>query len=156
MHNPPSVDGGFQVPLLLNEPLSLVLPSDHALATRGLRIKPGALNGVPFILLEERVSPRLRERLMKACGDHGFQPKVAFEASDIPTMLGLVSSGLGCSFAQASLAHSAPTGVIFRDLPRFPLQVRTYLVARSSPSNAPIAILFFAVAKALRRIKTSK
>ena len=153
IHNPPSVDRGFRVQLLQNEPLSLVLPSEHTLATRSLRIRPGALDGAPFILLEERVSPRFRERLMKACGDHGFQPKVAFEASDIPTMLGLVSSGLGFSFAQASLANSAPTGVIFRNLPRFPLAVKTYLVARNAPAVSAIASLFFAVAKEMRRIK---
>ena len=145
MHNPPSAADGFQVQLLQNEPLSLVLPSDHTLATRTIRITPNALDGAPFILLGERFSPRFRERLMKACRDYGFQPKVAFEASDIPTMLGLVSGGLGFSFAQASLANSAPAGVIFRNLPRFPLEVKTYLVARSSPSISLIANLFFAI-----------
>ena len=86
---------------------------------------------------------------------HGFQPKVAFEASDIPTMLGLVSSGLGFSFAQAGLANSAPTGVVFRNLPRFPLAVKTHLVARDAPAVSPIASLFFTIGKEIRRFKAS-
>ena len=147
MHNPPPVDDGFQVQLLQNEPLSLVLPFDHALAEQGLRIEPKALDGAPFILLGERFSPRFREWLMTACRNYGFQPKVAFEASDIPTMLGLVSGGLGFSFAQASLANAAPAGVTFRNLSKFPLEVKTYLVARSSPSISHIASLFFSIAE---------
>ncbi len=156
MHNPPAVDDGFQVQILQNEPLSLVLPSDHALAEQGIRIGPKALDGAPFILLGERLSPRFRERLMTACSNYGFKPKVGFEASDIPTMLGLVSGGLGFSFAQASLANSAPAGVTFRNLSGFPLDVKTYLVARSSPSISLIASAFFSIAEEMRRIETPR
>ena len=103
--------------------------------------------------IAELMQGRLDIGFIRNPPSHGFQPKVAFEASDIPTMLGLVSSGLGFSFAQASLANSAPTGVIFRNLPRFPLAVKTYLVARNAPAVSAIASLFFAVAKEMRRIK---
>ena len=152
VHTPPT-ESGYIVRHLESEPMSLVIPADHALANCNKRICPVALDGAHFILLEERASPGFRERLMKACSDYGFQPNPAFNVRDIPTMLGLVSGGLGFSFAQASLARSAPAGVTFRLLPKFPLQVRTFLVAREAPAISPIVELMFSIAKEVQQIR---
>jgi len=83
---------GAQWRRLFAEPLLLAVPPDHPLAGRP-SVWLAAAAEEDFIML-----PRpweLRARCEELCAAAGFEPRVAFEADDLPTLRGLVGAGLG-------------------------------------------------------------
>jgi DNA-binding transcriptional LysR family regulator len=125
-------DGSLESILLLDEPLQLVLPRGHRLADRK-RIGPDDLHGEEFVALGGAASTDHHERLLAACGKAGFVPRIAIEAHQFATVLGLVEAGMGVALVQHS-ARRAGARVIFRDLPWFPLSVRSYVLHRANPT----------------------
>jgi len=78
-----------------------VLPITHALANEKL-IPLHRLANDDFVLLEkESYQYRL---CMSACGQSGFEPKVAFTDERIENLIGLVSQGMGVSLLMKPLA----------------------------------------------------
>ena len=78
--------------ILFSENLVALLPISHYLANAST-LKLSQLREDGFIMF-----PRgyiLREILVEACQQQGFQPTVAFEGEDIDAIRGLVSAGLG-------------------------------------------------------------
>lgn len=78
--------------ILFSENLVALLPVGHHLANAST-LKLSQLREDGFIMF-----PRgyiLREILVEACQQQGFQPTVAFEGEDIDAIRGLVSAGLG-------------------------------------------------------------
>ncbi|NAZ76578.1 LysR family transcriptional regulator [Kineococcus sp. T13] len=77
---------------LLRQPLQLALPVGHPLVGRsGAALAEAA--DLPFVALP--ATSLLRRRLDELCTAAGFQPTVAFECSDLATVLGFVAAGLG-------------------------------------------------------------
>jgi len=67
------------------------------------------------------------ELVLTVCGAAGFVPRVAQEASQLHTLSGLVSAGLGITLLPSSIASAPRAGVTFRplagDAPRLALDV---------------------------------
>lgn len=124
---------------LLVEPFLLVLPRGHSLATRK-RLAPEDLDGRAGVVLSRAVCPASYDRLMAAGARAGFVLDARAEASDHATVLGLVESGAGIALLPAS-ARTAGRGVVFRDLPWFPLKTRLLLVKRGGSVSPPVAAL---------------
>lgn len=83
---------------VLHEPLVLALPRGHELAGRD-EVALAAVAGEPFVL---RSAPsRMREQVLALCRSAGFEPQVAYEADDLPTVRGFVAAGLGVSVVPA-------------------------------------------------------
>jgi LysR family transcriptional activator of glutamate synthase operon len=78
--------------VLFTENLVTLLPAQHRLA-KAKKLKLNELSEDGFVLFPEGYI--LRELLVDACEQHGFQPDVAFEGEDIDAIKGLVSAGLG-------------------------------------------------------------
>jgi LysR family transcriptional regulator, transcription activator of glutamate synthase operon len=77
---------------LYSERLCLAVPRGHRLAKRsGVRLADVA--GEPFIMLS--IQSGLRHLTDELCAAAGIQPQVVFEATEIPTMEGLVAAGFG-------------------------------------------------------------
>ncbi len=78
--------------VLFHEKIVAVLPKDHPLAEEK-ELKLSQLWNDSFILFPQGYI--LRELIVDACRQVGFQPKVSFEGIDIDAIKGLVSAGLG-------------------------------------------------------------
>lgn len=77
---------------LFTDNIVALLPTTHPLANQS-SIKLGQLRDDSFVLWPKGFI--LRDIIVDACGQLGFQPKVSFEGEDIDSIKGLVSAGLG-------------------------------------------------------------
>lgn len=99
------VGAGVEWQKVLVEPLVLAVPLHHRLAER----QSVALSDVaeePFVL--RRAPSTMRTACLDLCSAAGFEPSVAFEADDLPTVRGFVAAGLGVSVVPAQ-GLGAPT-----------------------------------------------
>jgi DNA-binding transcriptional LysR family regulator len=108
-------DTSFQMTILAQEPLVLVLPKDHRLAERTtLSLKD--IEEEEFIMPLHNVSGGLSEQIYFLCSQAKFEPKVSQTALFMVTILGLVAGGTGISILPASVRNLQRQGVIYRSL----------------------------------------
>ena len=90
------------------EPLRLAVPGDHPLASRS-EVALAEVADLPFVTI--RPTSLLRRLSDELCARAGFQPTVAFECHDLPTMRGFVGAGLGVAIVPAvrGVAAHPPT-----------------------------------------------
>jgi LysR family transcriptional activator of glutamate synthase operon len=92
---------------LLDEPLRLAVPADHALARRSeVRLADAAAE--PFVMLGPTSS--LRVLCEDLCRSAGFTPVVGYESEDIATLRGFVAAGLGVALLPGTGLESAGGG----------------------------------------------
>ncbi|MER7396548.1 LysR family transcriptional regulator [Streptomyces sp. NPDC000151] len=84
-----------------HEPLRLVVPAGHRLATRR-RVDIAEAAGEDFVMAAYGYG--LRRLVNDLCGAAGFTPRVAFEGAEVATIRGLVAAGLGVSVLPSSPA----------------------------------------------------
>ncbi|OBA85686.1 LysR family transcriptional regulator [Mycobacteriaceae bacterium 1482268.1] len=72
--------------------LCLAVPRGHRLAARA-RVRLSAVAGEPFIALAEQAG--LRQLTDQLLTEDGVHPDIVFEATEIPTVEGLVAAGFG-------------------------------------------------------------
>jgi LysR family transcriptional regulator, transcription activator of glutamate synthase operon len=110
-----TADPGVHWQFLMSEPLYLAVPGTHRLAERS-DVALGDLAAEPFVMLR-RPSP-LRDQIEELCRRAGFEPRLAFEAEDLPTVRGFVASGLGVAVLPATQDGPAPLAqAVIRLLP---------------------------------------
>jgi len=80
--------------ILFLENIYALLPSNHSLANQS-SILLDQLRDDSFVLYPQGFI--LREIVVVACRQFGFEPKISFEGDDIDTIKGLVAAGLGVS-----------------------------------------------------------
>lgn len=102
--------------LLLEDPMLLVLPVDHPLATRE-RLSPADLQDLDWIGVKSSQGKNHHAEFIAACIRAGFTPQIRLEAAEPYTALGLVAAGLGIAMTQKSLNQAAHPGVVLRELP---------------------------------------
>jgi DNA-binding transcriptional LysR family regulator len=83
---------GFAWHQLYVERLCLAVPRGHRLADRS-RVRLSAAAGEPFVALGRQSG--LRQLTDDLCALEGLDPEIVFEATEIPTMEGLVAAGFG-------------------------------------------------------------
>lgn len=103
---------GFRITEVEHDDLIAVLPSHHPLARRRA-IDLADLAHDPFILFSRTQVPRLRGTTIDACLQAGFTPRVAQEATQAFTMVGLVGSGLGVALVPGVIRRFANEQVRF-------------------------------------------
>ncbi|HVZ19105.1 MAG TPA: LysR substrate-binding domain-containing protein [Terriglobales bacterium] len=79
---------------ILSEPLYIVVPESHRLATRR-QLSLRDIEGDPFLLLKD--GHCFRDTTISACHRAHFKPNIVFESGQFATLLGMVSSGMGVS-----------------------------------------------------------
>lgn len=90
----PVPGGNFVCQELLREPLYLVVPQNHRLASHpSVHLKQAETD--PFLLLKE--GHCFRENTLSACGRARLQPNVVFESGQFTTILAMVAAGTGVS-----------------------------------------------------------
>jgi DNA-binding transcriptional LysR family regulator len=101
---------------VLREPLIAALPATHRLArTRG-RIRTRDLEEDGFILFPRALAPGLYDRVIAVCQRAGFAPRLAQEAIQMQTILGLVAAGLGVALVPVCMAKLGRPDVRYRHL----------------------------------------
>ena len=106
---------------LISEPLRLVVPARHPLASRAA-VELVEVAEQPFVTV--RPTSLLRRQCDELCDRAGFQPDVAIECDDLPTVRGFVAAGLGIAIVPA------PRGAAVGDQPLHHLRITDAGAAR--------------------------
>jgi len=114
---PPVPDAAdkLQFEVLKEDGLLVALPAGHPLTAR-CSIELRELESDPWILCPSHEGPGLYARITNACATAGFKPRIAQEAMQMDTMIGLVSGGLGIALVPRPFAETERSDVVFRDL----------------------------------------
>ena len=130
---------GLAVSLLLEEPLMLALPTEHALAktnrSSDIALSLKRLAHETFIIYGPP-GTGLIEATTAACRAAGFNPRIGQAAPRVTSAIGLVASGLGISLVPASLRYFHVDGMIYRPLKGSPQAkaILNVLSRRGEPS----------------------
>lgn len=127
---------------LFREPLAAVLRADHPLAAGsedGLAI--AALAEEPFVFFPRSYGTGLYDQVIALTRQAGFSPRIAQEASEAMTIIGLVSAGLGVSILPASFRRTRVDGVVYRTLSDPEATTAVWLVRRQN-EGSPLALSF--------------
>ena len=138
----PPHDRDLVIRPVLREPLIVALPATHRLArTRG-RIRTRDLAGDGFILFPRALAPGLFDLAIAVCQRAGFAPRLAQEAIQMQTILGLVAAGLGVALVPACMAKLGRPDVRYKPLDPAGAMVGTAAVWRAdNASPALVALL---------------
>lgn len=100
---------------LVRERLIAALPAGHPLAARKtLRLRD--LREERFLLIPPRWGTGYHSRVLDACKEAGFVPRIAQEPKYMHTIVGLVAAGMGVALVPDSLANLTPKGCVYRVL----------------------------------------
>lgn len=128
---------------LTRAPLIVVLPKKHSLSSRkSLHIRELAQER--FIANTRSSEPVIRDTFISMCHSAGFSPKIAQEASQVQTVLGLVASGLGACLLPDFIKNIKRPGVQYIPLAGSPPTVKLAVVWRSDNSS-PLVKSFVSV-----------
>jgi DNA-binding transcriptional LysR family regulator len=105
----------FQLRILSEEPMIVVLPASHP-AAESAEIDLGQLRAEPFILFPREVGTTLFDTIIGACRAAGFYPVLEQTAPQIDAVVNLVAAELGVSLVPASTRQLQVTGVVYREL----------------------------------------
>jgi DNA-binding transcriptional LysR family regulator len=100
---------------ILREPLVLAMPRGHSLGRRHT-VAIQSLREEPFILLPRDAAPGLHDQIIGMCIRAGFRPNIVQEASQVQTIVSLVSAGLGIAIVPASIRFLHGERVLYRRL----------------------------------------
>ena len=96
--------------VLQREPLFVAVHSEHALAALpSLALR--SLRDQPFILYSSQFGAGLREQILAMCLRAGFTPKVVQDVHEMPTLISLVSAGIGVGLVTASMQRASVPNV---------------------------------------------
>lgn len=136
---------------VITDRLVAVLPAMHPLAGQAER-RPGAdtvdeassgpvdigmLREQPFLLFPRGLGCGLFDHVTTLCNRAGFAPRIAQEAREATTIIGLVASGAGVSVLPEIYARTGIPGVVYRPLSG-PDAGSRLLVARRAGTISPI------------------
>jgi DNA-binding transcriptional LysR family regulator len=96
------------------EPLVVVLPEEHALASRK-RIPLHLLAREPFVAFPRQRGPAFFDQVMELCRAAGFTPRIVQEAPQLD-ILSLVAAGFGVAIMPDSIRHLRRHGLVFRPI----------------------------------------
>lgn len=134
---PPIPDTSLSFQPILREPLVVILPETHPLATQPELTLPMLANE-SFILVSRHLEPGYYDQCISLFQQAGFTPKVVQKASQKQTILGLVSAGMGVSLAPASIRNIHRTGVVYITLNTLNAEVELVAVWRQ---DEPLPVL---------------
>ncbi len=89
---------------VLREPLIVAVAAGHALARRGRSITPARLAQEDLVVFPRPLAPGLFDAIISVYSRSGLAPRIAQEAVQMQTILGLVATGLGVALVPACMA----------------------------------------------------
>jgi DNA-binding transcriptional LysR family regulator len=98
------------------EPLVLALP-DAAPWSKAHRLKAAELLAQPLVIFPRTATPSLYDAVLAFYHRHGATPRIAQEATQMQTIVNLVSAGLGIALVPEAVTQLQRPGVVYRPLP---------------------------------------
>ena len=149
---PPLHDAGdFRIEPFNDQKLVLAVPSSHRLGSQK-RVQLRTLAAEPFIGFPFREGPGFESIVMAACRESGFVPNFVQAASEMQTILALVSSGLGVALVPQAMQSVAMENVTYVQVRRGNSAVKYSLGLAFRPSNPnPSLAAFVSAAQRLRQ-----
>ena len=129
---------GITLYQIASEPMKIVLPVKHFLATRR-RLSLAELADESFVLIPREASPTLHEEIMSACRKAGFEPRLGQQAPQLSSVVSLVSAEFGVSIVPASVSQIRAEGVVYVDISGAKVQTRLALASRENDHSAKTA-----------------
>ncbi len=96
--------------VLEREPLFVALHAEHPWAALA-RLSLHRLREQPFILYSVEFGSGLREHILGMCLRAGFTPRVVQDVHEMPTLISLVSAGIGIGLVTASMQRASVPNV---------------------------------------------
>lgn len=93
-------------------------------------LPPASVVGAPLIIFPRRIAPAFHDLVTGYFAAHGGRARIVQEASQMQTIISLVSAGIGIALVPASLRNLARTGVRYAELGGIAPQLETGLVWR--------------------------
>jgi len=118
---------GLQAWRAWREPLMLALPQDHVLAQRR-QLSLAALAAQPLVIFPRAVAPSLFDAIATRYAAVQSTPQIVQEATQMQTIVNLVSAGMGIAWVPRSLTLLQRPGVVYRPLAGAALWCETSLV----------------------------
>lgn len=146
---PPVAEAELESETIVTEPFVVALPARHPLGALG-RIPAGRLAGEPFVLFPRQPGLVFHDIVMDYCLRAGFRPRVAQEANQTHTVVGLVSAGIGVALVPASTRKIRLAGVVYRPLRGAAPRSRTALAWRRGDAS-PVVKAFLDVARGVAK-----
>jgi DNA-binding transcriptional LysR family regulator len=109
------LDDGIAREHLIEDPMYLVLPRDHPLASRR-RVRLADLAGEAWI--GGQPDCECNRLIFRACATAGFEPRIAFETDDYTAVQGFVAAGVGVSLIAELGLTTVRDDIVVRDLGR--------------------------------------
>lgn len=97
------------------EPLCLVVPRDHAMATPR-RLTGGDIGREPLVLCSRKESPAAYEKVLQTCSKFDFTPNVLFHITSIHSLLDLVGLGMAIAILPEGMKDLKSDGIVFRPI----------------------------------------
>ncbi len=135
---------GLGLHQLISEELVVVLPRQHPLARRR-QVRMAELAGEQFISFRE--GARLRELLVSAAREAGFEPRVTLESNESHRVRRLVARGLGVAILPRSDAEEPGADVVVAALIEPALTRDITLAWRAGRRHPPAAAEFLELAR---------
>lgn len=129
---------GIELTPVALEPLAIVLPVNHRLATAGGTISLDKLAQENFILCERNNIGKLSDDLMAACHQAGFMPLCEQYALQVEAIVPMVSAGFGISIVPDSMRNSLHGGVMFLPVENQKLNTAVLLATRHRDASPAI------------------
>ena len=98
------------------EPLVLALPDEPAWAAPR-RLRPAEVLAQPLVIFPRAATPSLYDAVLAFYHHHGVTPTIAQEATQMQTIVNLVSAGLGLALVPLAVTQLQRPGVLYRSLP---------------------------------------
>lgn len=133
-----AVPGGLRARVFSSTRLVAAVPATHPMATTA---EPSLtqLAHDPFIVLQDTPTMGFFAATTLAfCERAGFTPRLDLKVTDVASMVGLVSAGLGVSLVPALISSLAMPNVVFRALPELDAPVDLLMVERRNERSPAV------------------
>ncbi|MDJ0633949.1 MAG: LysR family transcriptional regulator [Xenococcaceae cyanobacterium MO_188.B29] len=135
---PPVDKPEFNSQIVLWETLVVALPANHSLADRE-NISCQSLAEESFILFPRNLAPELFDRIISLCQQANFCPQIVQEATQMQTIVSLVSAEIGIAIVPESIQNLQRTGVVYKSLIEATPQPAIAVVWRKEERSTTVA-----------------
>jgi DNA-binding transcriptional LysR family regulator len=143
---PPVWSDGLTFDVLVEDELVAVVPAEHPLSPHG-SVPLSALADQPWVLFPAHQGRGLYSRIIMACAQAGFTPRVVQHALHMETIVGLVAGGIGVALVPRSLSIIGRRNAVFLHLTGAGAPIK-YELAAAYRRHSPLLDAFLGTARA--------
>ncbi|MEF7612956.1 LysR family transcriptional regulator [Aquincola sp. MAHUQ-54] len=133
--------------VVAEEPLVAALPAGHPLARRR-RVGLKALAQEPLLLYPAKPRPSYADQVLAVFEGRGLQPRIALEANELQTAVGLITAGIGYALVPSSVQAMHREGVTYVPLQE-PGVVSPVIMNRRSDDVSALVLEFGGLVRAV-------